>query len=59
VALHILGEIDWAEVLSNWLNTGTYVAVVCYWAWSAWRREEAAPVAEETLRRVQPWRDRL
>jgi hypothetical protein len=59
VAFHILGQITWAERLSNWLDVGTYLTVLCYWAWAAWRREDAAPVSEETLRRVQPWRDRL
>jgi hypothetical protein len=59
VALHVLGRVPGAERLSNRLDVGTYLLVLAYWAWSAWRREEAPPISEETLRRVQPWRDRL
>jgi hypothetical protein len=59
VALYQLGQIDWADKLINGLLVVTYTAVLFYWTWAAWRREEAAPVSEETLRRVQPWRDRL
>jgi hypothetical protein len=59
VAFHILGQIPGVERLSNWLDVGTYLTVLSYWAWSAWRQEATAPVSEDTLRRLQPWRDRL
>jgi hypothetical protein len=35
----------------------SYLLLVLYWAWAAWRRDPPPPVAPEVVDRLQPWRE--
>lgn len=55
---HVLSGLGW-KLAVGYVTTTVYTLVLAYWARAVWRPEETAPVSPETLRRLQPWRDRL
>ena len=51
--LNVLRHHGWA--LRTWINAvdaTAYVAVIVYWSWAAWRREEAPAASRVTLQRL-------
>jgi hypothetical protein len=44
-----------APYLSS-VDTLSYLLLLAYWAWAAWRRDPPPPVAPEVVSRLQPWR---
>jgi hypothetical protein len=47
----------WAAPLIT-LSPAAFLAVSCWWAWTAWRPEPALEVAPELMAVLQPWRSR-
>lgn len=55
--LDLLKRSDFAAyALVTWLNALGYLVLTAYWAWVAWRRDEAPPVDQGVVDRIQPWR---
>jgi hypothetical protein len=56
--LQLLAEEERWEPILHSLQPAAFVAVACWWAWEAWRREPALTVDTELAAQLQPWRAR-
>lgn len=57
VLLRLMAVLGWDALgLLNTLEPLSYVALLGYWTWAAWRTDEAPTTDPEVLGIIQPWR---